>query len=266
MSESLTKWGPRALITGAASERGLGAAYARHLADQGFDLVLVDIDAEGLAARQSEIEGRTGREVRTVAIDLGREDCAEAIDTEIQGAEIGLLVCNHLLSKHGHFSRLSKADHLLAFHVNARGYLLLTHYFGSRMVERGRGGVMLVSSGAALAPQPFNQHYCAFKAYQLALAESLWGEWRDRGVDVIGVLPPVMATSFDASDLPQWLVGDPRDVAIESLKALGKRSRVAVGWGNKLIVWLSTGFGNREKSILRNGRMIMKGAHIEPFD
>jgi short-subunit dehydrogenase len=126
--------------------------------------------------------------------------------------------------------------------------------------------VLLVSSGAALQPQPFNQHYCAFKAYQLTLAESLWGEWKDRGVDVIGVLPPVMATSFDSSDLPQWLVGEPRDVAIESMKALGQRSRVAVGWGNKLIVWLSTGFGNREKSILRNGRMIMKGAHIEPFE
>jgi short-subunit dehydrogenase len=266
MSEMLQKWGPTTLITGAASERGLGAAYARHLADLGFDLVLVDVDGEGLAARKAELAHRSKVEVRTVAIDLGREDCAEAIDAEIDGLEIGLLVCNHLLSKHGHFSKISKADHLLAFHVNARGYLLLTHYFGSKMVERGRGGILIVSSGAALAPEPFNQHYSAYKAYQLALAESLWGEWRDRGVDVIAVLPPVMATSFDASDLPQWLVGEPHDVAVESMRKLGKKSRVAVGWGNKLIVRLSSGFGNREKSIIRHGKMIMKGARIEPFE
>src|SRR5262245_24198213 len=86
-----SRYGPCALVAGSAV--GLGAEYARQIAALGLDLVLLDRDAEPLAATAAEARS-LGVEVEALVVDLARSDLVEAIGPAIEKREIGLLVYN----------------------------------------------------------------------------------------------------------------------------------------------------------------------------
>jgi short-subunit dehydrogenase len=65
------------------------------------------------------------------------------------------------------------------------GQVSLCHHFGRKMVERGRGGIILVGSLAGGAGATPLVAYCASKSFTQALAEGLWSELKPRGVDVV---------------------------------------------------------------------------------
>jgi short-subunit dehydrogenase len=93
------------------------------------------------------------------------------------------------------------------------------------MVARGRGAVVLVTSGAAWAGGATLAAYGATKAFDLILAESLWAEWRTRGVDVLGLVlgktdTPSMRRAFDADGKAYGELADPHEVAAEALDHL----------------------------------------------
>jgi len=64
----------------------------------------------------------------------------------------------------------------------------LCHHFAAPMVVRGRGGIVLVSSGAGLAGGPNMVAYGASKAFDMVMAEALWAELHDKGVDVLALV------------------------------------------------------------------------------
>ena len=64
----------------------------------------------------------------------------------------------------------------------------LCHHFAGPMVARGRGGIVLVSSGAGLVGAPNMVAYGATKAFDMVMAEALWAELHDQGVDVLGLV------------------------------------------------------------------------------
>src|SRR5690554_6584170 len=90
-----TRYGPWALVAGSAV--GLGAEYARQLAERGLDLVLLDRDAAPLATTAAAIRDASGVEVRPLTIDVGRPDLIAALQPALADIEIGLLVCNAAL-------------------------------------------------------------------------------------------------------------------------------------------------------------------------
>jgi uncharacterized protein len=127
------------------------------------------------------------------------------------------------------------------------------HHFGGRMVARGRGGVVLVTSGAAWAGARYIATYGATKAFDLVLAEGLWAEWHDRGVDVLtivlgatdtpslrrllerhggdfGPLADADAVALEAlehlADGPTWSCGMPDPTGPSPLGALPRREAV----------------------------------------
>ena len=121
--------------------------------------------------------------------------------------------------------------------VNVRGPLLLARTLAPPMVARRRGAIVLVSSLAGLQGTPRLATYAASKAFDVVLAESLWGELCDHGVDVVtccagAIRTPGYAGRARGKDAPGTL--DPDVVAQRSLAALGRGPRVVPGWINAL--------------------------------
>jgi short-subunit dehydrogenase len=191
-----SKYGPWAVITGASD--GTGAAFARQLAALGLNLVLIARRKEPLSAIAAELEEEHGISTRTASIDLYQPGAGERVLAAAEGLEVGLYVSNAGADSNG--SRFLDAP-LEAWRnlVNRNVVTVVEAVYGfaGPMRQRGRGGLILMSSGTALGGQPGVAVYSSSKAFDLNFAESLWGELGSLGVDVIaGVCPPMDTPSF----------------------------------------------------------------------
>jgi short-subunit dehydrogenase len=143
--------------------------------------------------------------------------------------------------------------------------VLLAHAFGGAMAGRGRGGIVLMSSLTAFQGTPLVASYGATKAFNLVLAEGLWGELRERGVDVLAccagatltpgyerATPPDSASGF--APKPQR----PADVAREALDALGRRPLVITGRGNRIVSFVMRRIFTRRAAVAAIRREMRK--------
>jgi short-subunit dehydrogenase len=251
-----------ALITGAARLEGLGYAFARQLAGLGVNLVLVDILDQDLHSRADELRRDFGIEVRTVACDLGAFPPYEDLETVVQDLDVDVLVCNHMYTPEETptILDLDLDVHLRMIDINARAYTALVHRFGRAMRDRGRGAIVIVSSGVGLTSGPYNGGYAANKAFQIILGETLWYELRGTGVDVLVMIGGLMNTQGEAfSQYPQWLVGDRDNVAPEVLAAIGRKHMIVPGVLNRAFVLAQTRLSSRRRTVSSIGRFMEKG-------
>lgn len=216
-----------ALVTGAA--RGIGRAFASHLAADGFDLLLVDREAEETVALAKSLHAEHGVDAQPLLCDLSEPGLVEQAQDWVARYEIGLLVNNAGISPLDPFFEISLDEHLATLDLNCRATLVLTHVIGKVMAERGRGGIIIVSSASGLSGSPYFCHYAATKGYGLNLACGLWSELRGSGIDVLAVCPgltdtkPVQDQGL-AEDLPFYVpVTGPEPVALAALRGLGKQ-------------------------------------------
>jgi short-subunit dehydrogenase len=252
-----SKYGPWALVTGAA--RGLGTEFSRQIGGLGLNLVLVDIIADEMAGVAEEIRRHTGREVKTVVTDLGQPGFMKTIREQTEGIEIGLLVSNAAFPPVGLFFEQSLEDKLRMVDVNVRAPLMLVEEFGRRMLVRNRGGVILVSSASALQGVPHIASYAVTKAYNLILAESLWGELRGHGVDVLGFMPGTTRTTGFVLSKPRLersrlaTVMEPAATAAEALEALSRTPSHIAGARNRWTIFLAQRLLPRRRLIMLVG-------------
>ncbi len=232
MSDFATRYGSVALVAGAAE--GLGAAYARELAARGLDLVLLDLNREGLADLARELSDEV--HVTTRVVDLATPDLLDEVAPLLDEHDVGCAVLNVAFSRVGDFLGQSPQDVARMVDVNARAIVLLAHAAATRMAERGRGGLLFMSSLSALQGTPLVATYAATKAFDLTLADALGDELRERGVHVTTCLGgPIDTPGFRSSEPrggPSPM--DPADVARAALDALGSRSIVVPGGSNRL--------------------------------
>lgn len=187
------KYGPWAVITGASD--GTGAAYARQLAALGLNLVLIARRPEPLAALAAELEAAHAVRTRTASIDLYQPGAGERVFAASEGLEVGLYVSNAGADPNGSgFLGAPLEAWRNLVNRNVVAVVEATYAFAAPMVARGRGGVILMSSGAAMGGAPGIAVYSATKAFDLNFAESLWIELGSRGVDVLSVVAPAMNT------------------------------------------------------------------------
>ena len=181
------RYGPWALIAGASD--GVGAAYARAMADRGVNVLLL---ARRLAVLDEVAEGiraDTGVDVRTLTIDLAEPDAFDRIAASTDDLEVGMLMYNAGGDPNYQPFLANDVEVALAMvQRNATLPLRLCHHLGGRMVARGRGGIELVSSGAGLVGAKNMVAYASTKAFDTVLAEALWAEWHELGVDVLGLV------------------------------------------------------------------------------
>ncbi len=228
------QYGPWALIAGASE--GLGAAFAEALARRGLHLVLLARRQEKLEALAATLRQQYAVEVQTQALDLSDQGQLRSF-VEALALPIGLLVYNAAYSPIGNFVTVPTEQLLQIVNVNVKGPLLLARLLTPPMIERGKGGILLMSSLAGSQGGPKIATYAASKAFNTILAEGLWRELQDQGVDVLAscagaIRTPNYMQAEQSQEAPGTL--DPAVVAEESLKALGQGPTTLPGWTNKL--------------------------------
>jgi uncharacterized protein len=236
MDDFAERYGPWALVAGASE--GIGADFARQIGAAGVNVVLLARRAEPLEALAAEIRDTSGVEVRTGRVDLTSptllDDLAPVLATPDGEVDVGLLVYNAgAVHSVKFFVDRPVEDALQLVDLNCRGPVLLAHRFGGPMAARGRGGIILVTSMSAASGGAYIAAYSATKAFDLILAESLWIELGQRGVDVLSAVAgltdtPAMRLSGAVTDDSPMPPMDSDAVAAEALDALGGASPVLI--------------------------------------
>jgi short-subunit dehydrogenase len=238
MSLLSQKYGPTALIAGASE--GLGAAYAHYLAKEGMDLVLVarrQAPLEELAAR---LKTQYNVGVQCISCDLSDPQATRQIETELGGKEINLLVYNAALSYIGPFEKNSIEHHKKIVEANIGTPMQMAQVFGAAMLKKEKGAIVLMASLAGFQGSGFLAAYAASKAFNRVLAESLWYEWKDRGVDVMACCAGATSTPNFIDTKPEKTsafapkVQPPEAVVKECFKKLGKKPSIITGSGNRM--------------------------------
>lgn len=236
-----------ALLTGASS--GIGEAMARTLAQQGWPLLIVSNRPEENRRVAMELEAEFKVEVHLLNLDLCQTQAAEELMAWLDGwhYEVELLVSNAGMLQ---FSTLVKTpperiEELVHLHCNTPAKLC--RLLGERMVQRGHGKILIVSSLTAWMPYPTISLYGATKSFLKSFGEALWYELRDKGVQVTTLFPAAVDTPLYGLDgatrqrLRRWgLMLSADEVAQKGLKALFRgRRRSLPGFWCKLFATLA---------------------------
>jgi len=227
------RYGPWAVIAGGSD--GIGAAYASELAARGQNVALVARRPEVLARKAAEVADAHGVETRAISADLTAAGVAARIARETADLDVGLFVYNAGSNKvPARFLDQPVDEAVFLVDRNCRTPLELTHHYAARMQERGRGGLILMSSMACLSGCSYQSVYSATKAFDLILAEGLWHELAPQGVDVLGVLAGATRTESVLPGSDRFADAmDPAEVAAGALDHLGKGPNWIPGDANR---------------------------------
>lgn len=231
-----------ALITGGTS--GIGYEIAKCFARDGYNLVIVARDEEGLQAVSNELTQSLGINVLTISKDLMKPGAAKELYDEIiqKGLIVEALVND---AGQGYWGRFAETDidrETDIIHLNIIALVSLTKYFLKEMLLRGRGKILQLASSLAKAPSPYMSIYAASKAFVLSFSEALVQEVKDTGVTVTALLPGATDTDFfhkaEAEDTVEYKETDkydPQEVADAGYRALlAGKDKVQPGFKNKV--------------------------------
>lgn len=231
---------PTALVTGASS--GLGVSFARQLAADGNDLVLVARNRTALEQLAKELEADHGAACEVLVADLAdRAELGAVVDRIDAGAPIDTVVNNAGFGFYGPVVTHGAEQELGMVDVDVAAVVALSHAALRVMVLRRSGRLLNVASVAAFAATPNSATYSAAKGFVLMFSEAVHDEVAKSGVHVTVVCPGFTRTNFqanaglEAKGLPSFAWSDPDSVVREALTALARNQAVCVpGAVNKL--------------------------------
>ena len=221
----LHQYGPWALILGASE--GIGAAFATQLAESGMNLILVARRSQQLEAFAEELRASCDVQIRTESLDLGEDSLPSDLEERLPNEDIGLVVYNACHSVIAPFLEQSLEEKRLTVAVNVHGPLAVAHHFGPRLIARGRGGLLLMSSLSGFQGSALVGTYAGTKAFITVLGESLWEGWGPQGVDVLvcaagATLTPNFEAQTPMEKRSSALPLPADQVASEALSQLGR--------------------------------------------
>jgi uncharacterized protein len=212
-------YGPWALIIGGSE--GIGASFARQLAGQGFNIVIVARKPEPLEEVAAEVRAM-GVEVRTVSADLSEPDVLHRVRGMTDDIEVGLLIYNAGANKvRGDFVDLDPQAFRDVIAITVVGQAEFVRHYGALMKARGRGGIILAGSSSNFLGSATLATYTGAKAFSRIFGEALWAECRPMGIDVLHIVinftdtPAMHRSGWDTTGAQA-----PDEVAQESLDNL----------------------------------------------
>ncbi len=185
-----------ALVTGGAG--GIGFELCKLIAQEGYDIVMVDMNEVGMARAAAQLNDMAGIAVHTIVKDLSRQESAREIVAELEerGIAIDLLINNAGFGLTGRFVDIGLEAQLNMLHVNISAVVALTRLLLPGMLQRKSAAILNVASIAAFQPGPYMSAYFASKAFVLSWSESLGMELEGTGVTVTTLCPPPTDTGF----------------------------------------------------------------------
>jgi len=238
---------PLAAITGASA--GIGSVFARKLAAQGYDLLLVARRRDRLEQLAAELESQQRIQAEPCIADLSLASEVDRVAARL-GAEprLDLLVNNAGFGVMGRFYEASLEDQLRMHRLHIGAVMRLTYAALGPMVARGRGAVINVASVAGFTRSPGAVSYCASKAWLNAFTEGVYLDLKSAHSPVVvqALCPGFTYSEFhdvagmDRAAVPKpfWMKAE--DVVDASLAGLRTRTLFVVpGWKYKLVVALA---------------------------
>lgn len=229
------RYGGAALITGASA--GIGEAFARRLAADGTDLVLVARRADRLEALAAELARAHGVAVHACPLDLLAPDAVPQLVAflEQRGIAVGLQVHNAGFGVAGTLHESAPERLAAMVELHCRVPVALLSALLPPMIARGKGAVIVVASVAGYQLGPGSAVYSASKGFDLLLGESLWAELAPFGIDALALSPGYTRTEFHQAAgiskgaIPGWAWASADHVARAGLEGLGRRGSVVPG-------------------------------------
>ena len=232
------KYGAWALVTGATS--GIGNALAHQLAQKGLSIILVARKEAELQDAAKLLSTKYQVETKTISADLSNPEGIQTVVRQSENMEIGLLVLAAGLEVNGAFEKNDILREMQVVQVNISATLQLTHHFSKSMINRHKGGIILVASLSGHMPNPYFANYAGTKAYMLNFGASLYGEFKPKGVDVTVLSPGLTNTPMISNNGVDWSktpmqAMPPEAVAQAAIDALGKKFLAIPGGKNKIM-------------------------------
>jgi short-subunit dehydrogenase len=220
-----------ALITGATA--GIGAAFARRLAADGHDVVLVARDSERLSKQATELHDRHGIEAELLTADLATDQGIASVEARLSNPRrpVDMLVNNAGFGNKGTYLDVPMADELTMLKVHCEAVLRLTSAGATAMRKRKRGAVVNVASVAAFVPRGT---YGASKAWVVQFTQGAAKDLAGSGVRLMALCPGFVRTEFHeragmgTENIPGWMWLDADKVVAEALADLARGKSLSV--------------------------------------
>ena len=220
---------PVALVTGPTA--GIGRAFARRLASEGYSLVLVSRDEQRLQELASQLSAEYGVTAEVLAADLADREALSRVERRLREQPVDVLVNNAGFGLRGPFEANDVGDEQRSLDVLVTAVLRLSHAALGPMLQRGRGDIVNVSSVAGFLPRGT---YGAAKAWVTSFSAWAHVHYGPRGVRVMAVCPGFVRTEFharmgsDTRDIPGFLWLDADDLVDAALADLRAGRAVSV--------------------------------------
>lgn len=250
----------KALITGASG--GIGLEIARQLAAKNYQITMVARNENKL---REAVGSLLGSGHLFLVADLTNEQGLQMVSYRLATYKYDLLINNAGAGIYGEFTDIKLNDHLTNMHLNMDALVRLSYSF----LQNATSGDALVNIGSLLGHSslPGGSVYAATKSFVANFSESLWYEYKRKGIFVMGFNPGAADSEFHAhagraaGDFPKFVVSKVSDVATELVNALENRQkpRVVQGWKNRLMMF-GFRFLNRKSAVNIMGQ-ISPGVH-----
>ncbi|CAK0744621.1 putative SDR family oxidoreductase [Gammaproteobacteria bacterium] len=246
--ELLTNSNCYALITGAS--RGIGYCYAKYLAEEGYNLILVANNEQELNTAAENLKNKYNKIVVTLYGDLKEKSFVTSICEKSSDLDVKVLInC----AAFGGIEYFVKQDlNLLCdmVDVNVKSIVMLTHHFSRKwIIESKKGAIINVATVNVDFKEgiPFGNVYSATKFFVKSFSEGLFYELEPFGIVVMSVSPGPTDTGFqhNAGTNKLWFMESPNNVVRKTLKHLGKKpaiitnivSNISVKFHNLIPFW-----------------------------
>ncbi len=232
------------LITGAAS--GLGYEFSKLAIQDGFDLILIDINTAKLNAVKQELENLHTQKITIISKDLCEKYVVEEIFDKIKDERIDMLINNAGFGLFGKFcdTEWELEERMMNLHMMTSTYL--TKLVLRKMINNNHGKILNIASLAAFQPGPLMSVYYASKSFLLSFSEAIASEIKDTGVSITVLCPGPTKTNFQSTvnnasskNKLSMNMANAGEVAAYGYEALKKKKIIAIpGVFNKFLAFL----------------------------